>query len=94
MAVVQRTLLILLDREVEDSRVRLDELDEVDVFAIVRSDDVCATEAELRVPAAGDEHGAVVDRDCDSLLDRLYERGSVVPQRRRRNGAPEEVRVL
>ena len=93
MAVIQRTLLVLFDREMEDSRVRFYQLDEIRVFSVVGRDDVCTAEAKLRV-SPRDEHGAVVDRNRYDLFCRLGKQRSVVPQRGRWDRVTEEVRVL
>ncbi len=61
VCVVQGPRLVLLDGEVEDRLVHLHLSDEVRVLAIVGSDDIRPSEAELRVSASWQENGAVVD---------------------------------
>ena len=94
MRVVQRALLILLDRRMEDGLASLHLRDEVRVLAIVGSDDVRAAEAVLRGAPPWDKYGAIVNGHREHLLLLLGMICSPVPQRGREDGVAEQLGVL
>lgn len=89
---VERAARVLLDREVEHGRARLEHRVQVVVVAVHSSDELGAPEAELRAAAARDEDGSVVDGDGDDLLcgkDEIF-----VPEGRRELAVSQKGGVL
>ena len=61
VGVVQGPRLVLLDREVEDSLVRLHLGDEVSVLPVICRNDIRPSETKLWVGSSWKKHRAVVD---------------------------------
>ncbi len=68
MGEVQRAPLIVLDRDVEHGRAVLDDRVQVHVVAVLRGDELGASEAVLQWATPWKEDRGVVDRDRDDLF--------------------------